>query len=249
LTIRIADERRRRILERARGAGHIEVTDLAQQLDVAAETVRRDLKVLEEHGLLRRTHGGAYPVESAGFESNLARRSASFVAEKRRIAEVTIDQLGDAETVFLDEGFTPQLVAEQLVALGRPLSVVTSSLTSAALLAASPALTVIVLGGRVRGHTLGAVDHWATSMLSDLVIDLAVLGANGLSTERGLSTPDPAVAAVKKTAVAVSRRRVFVGIHTKFGVSSFCRFAEVGDFEVLITDTLIPAHEATTYWS
>jgi DeoR/GlpR family transcriptional regulator of sugar metabolism len=247
LTIRIADERRRRILERARGAGHIEVTDLAHQLDVAAETVRRDLKVLEEHGLLRRTHGGAYPVESAGFESNLARRSASFVAEKRRIAEATIDQLGDAETVFLDEGFTPQLVAEQLVALGRPLSVVTSSLTSAALLAASPALTVIVLGGRVRGHTLGAVDHWATSMLSDLVIDLAVLGANGLSTERGLSTPDPAVAAVKKTAVAVSRRRVFVGIHTKFGVSSFCRFAEVGDFEVLITDTLIPAHEAHRY--
>lgn len=247
MVTKLSDERRRRILEQARGNGHIDVTDLAHQLDVAAETVRRDLRVLEEHGLLRRTHGGAYPVESAGYESTLARRSGSWVAEKRRIAAAAIDQLGDAETVYLDEGFTPQLVAEELVSVGRPLTVVTSSLVSASLLAGVPQLTVIVLGGRVRGQTLGTVDHWAIRMLSDLVIDLAVMGANGLSRDRGLTTPDPAVAAVKETVVGVSRRRIFVGIHTKFGVTSFCRFAAVSDFETLITDTTISVHEAHRY--
>lgn len=75
------EERRRLILAQARGSGHIAVTDIADELDVAAETVRRDLKVLEDHGLLRRTHGGAYPVEGAGFESNMAHRSESWVPE------------------------------------------------------------------------------------------------------------------------------------------------------------------------
>jgi len=59
------DDRRRLILEHARGTGHIEVAEIATRLDVAAETVRRDLKVLEEHGLVRRTHGGAYPTDEA----------------------------------------------------------------------------------------------------------------------------------------------------------------------------------------
>ncbi len=241
------EERRRLILAHARGSGHVAVTEIADELDVAAETVRRDLKMLEDHGLLRRTHGGAYPVEGAGFESNMAYRSESWVPEKRRIAAAAADQLGPAETVYLDEGFTPQLVAEELVTLGRPLTVVTSSLATAGILAASSAINVILLGGRVRGRTLATVDHWATAMLSDLVIDLAVMGANGLTRDRGLTVPDSAVAAVKAKAMAVSRRKVFVGIHTKFGVTSFCRFSDVSDFETLITDTTLTAHEAHRY--
>ena len=67
-----AEERQREIVAAARRAGSVDVADLADQLGVAKETVRRDLRVLESHGLLRRTHGGAYPVESAGFETTLA---------------------------------------------------------------------------------------------------------------------------------------------------------------------------------
>jgi len=84
-------------------------------------------------------------------------------------------------------------------------------------------------------------------MPSDLVIDLALMGANCLTRDRGLTVPDSAVAAVKADAMAVSRRRVFVGIHTKFGVTSFRRFADVSDFESLITDTALSAHEAHRY--
>lgn len=241
------EARRRLILAQVRGTGHVAVTDIADELEVAAETVRRDLKVLEGHGLLRRTHGGAYPVEGAGFETNMAYRSESWVPEKRRIAIAAAQQLGPAETVYLDEGYTPQLVAEELVGLGRSLTVVTSSLATAGILAASAAINVILLGGRVRSRTLATVDHWATAMLSDLVIDLAVMGANGLTRDRGLTVPESGVAAVKAKAMQVSRRRVFVGIHTKFGVTSFCRFADVADFESLITDTLLSAHEAHRY--
>jgi DeoR family fructose operon transcriptional repressor len=241
------DERRRLILDHARGSGYIEVTEVALRLDVAAETVRRDLKVLEEHGLVRRIHGGAYPVDGAGFETNMAHRSGHLVPEKRRIAAAAAQNLGDAETVYLDEGFTPQLVAEEIIKLHRPLTVVTSALTVAGMLAPVDGLSVILLGGRVRGRTLATLDHWAIAMLADLVIDVAILGTNGISRDRGLTTPEPAVSAVKKKVVEVSRRRMFVGVHTKFGVNSFCKFADVADFETLITDSGLSTFDAHRY--
>ena len=191
-------------------------------------------------------HGGAYPVESAGFETNMHQRTTSLVAERRRIAALAAECLEGAETVYIDEGVTPQFVAEALRHEG-PLTVVTSSLLTALALAQDPGVTVLMLGGRVRGRTMATVDHWATQMLDDLVIDLAYLGSNGISREHGLTTPDPAVAAVKGLVVQRSRRRVFVGLARKFGVSSFCRFADVRDFECLVTDTGLTTSEARRY--
>lgn len=241
-----ADERQRQILDRARADGRVDVASLASELEVAAETVRRDLRDLVERGVLQRVHGGAYPVESAGFESNIKHRSTSLVGEKRRIAAAAAQRLHGAETVYIDEGVTPQFVAEEL----RPeshLTVVTSSLLAAGALADTADVTVLLLGGRLRGRTLATVDHWALEMLDELVIDLAFLGANGISRDHGLTTPDPAVAAVKGKVVQRSRRRVFVGLHTKFGVASFCRFADISDFEVLVTDTGLSPGDARRY--
>jgi DeoR/GlpR family transcriptional regulator of sugar metabolism len=241
-----AGERQRRILARARSDGRVEVTEMATELRVAPETVRRDLRLLADHGLVRRTHGGACPVESAGFETGIHYRSASLVAEKRRIARTAAELLGDAETVFIDEGVTPRMVAESLPTT-RTLTVVTSSLPVARALGGSPAVTVLVLGGRLRGRTMGVVDHWATRMLGEMVIDLAYLGANGISREHGLTTPDPAVGAVKAQAVKAARRRVLVGVHTKFGVATFHKFAEVTDFEAIVTDSTLAPAEAHRY--
>ena len=241
-----AGDRQRQILIRARENGRVEVGTLAADLAVAEETVRRDLRELVGRGVLQRVHGGAYPVESAGFESNISHRSTSLVAEKRRIAATAAERLHGAETVYIDEGVTPQFVAEA-IRPESPIIVVTASLLAAGALADSPNMTVLLLGGRMRGRTLATVDHWALRMLDELVIDLAFLGANGISRDHGLTTPDPAVAAVKSAVVERSRRRVFVGVHTKFGASSFCRFAEISDFEVLVTDTGLSPGEARRF--
>lgn len=241
-----AEERRRRMLELARRAGGVEVEHLATELAVSRETVRRDLSVLEGHGLVRRTHGGAYPLESAGFETTLAFRTTQLVPEKSRIAVAAAGLVGDAETVFVDEGFTPKLVAEALPD-DRPLTIVTASLAVASTLAGRQHVTVLLLGGRVRGGTMATVDHWAVRMLSGFVVDLAFVGANGVSREHGLTTPDPAVRDVKAEAMRVSRRRVLIGVHTKFGLTSFCRFAGVGDVETIVTDTGLTAERAQRY--
>ncbi|MFF4188886.1 DeoR/GlpR family DNA-binding transcription regulator [Streptomyces sp. NPDC001691] len=241
-----AEERHHRLLTLARREGRVEVALAAVDFGVAPETIRRDLSELERRGLVRRTHGGAYPVESAGFETNLAQRVTRHVESKRRIAAEGVKLLGGAETVFVDEGYTPQILAS-LLPTDRPLTVLTASLSTAAAVADSAHITVLLLGGRVRARTLATVGPWAATMLAGFVIELAFLGSNGISREFGLTTPDPAVAEIKAKALAVSRRRVFMGHHSKFGASSFCRFAEISDFETIITDTGLSTAEAHRY--
>lgn len=124
---------------------------------------------------------------------------------------------------------------------------VTASLATAGALAEADNTSVLLLGGRVRPGTLATVDHWTTKMLAGFVIDLAYIGANGISREHGLTTPDPAVSEVKAQAIRASRRTVFAGVHTKFGAVSFCRFAEVTALETIVTSTLLPTAEAHRY--
>ncbi|MFJ2095410.1 DeoR/GlpR family DNA-binding transcription regulator [Streptomyces sp. NPDC087901] len=240
------NQRRRQLLELARSASGIEVMAVAADLKVTQETIRRDLRAMEEQGLVRRTHGGAHAVESSNFETTLASRTTRNVAQKNRIATAAAGLLGGAETVFIDEGYTPLLIAAALPR-NRSLTVVTNSLSVAHTLADAEKMTVLLLGGRVRTATLATVDNWASRMLAGLVIDLAYIGANGISREHGLTTPDPAVSEVKAQAVRGSRRRVFAGVHTKFGAVTFCRFADVRDVESIVTDTGLPAAEAQRY--
>lgn len=242
-----SDSRQRQIVEFARHRGRVEVPALAEELQVATETIRRDLKVLAGRRLLKRVHGGAIPLETVAFESGLEYRSQVDLAQKHRIAGAAAEQLHGAETVYLDEGFTPRLIAELLA--GQDLTVVTASLLAAEALAHSSTVTVLLLGGRMRGRTLATVDEWALERLRSLVIDVAFLGTNGIDLEHGLTTPDPAVAAVKHTAVRVATRRVLVAAHSKFDQTSFCRFAEVPDFQTIVTGTEFPAAQAHRYES
>lgn len=232
-------ERQRWIIEHARSLGRIDVPDAAGQLGVAVETVRRDLNLLEKRGLVRRVHGGAIPVEKLGYENALVARGESHRSEKARIAQAALDLLDDAESIFIDEGTTAAAFADALNP-SRPMTVVTNALPVATKLAANPLITVLILGGRVRGNSLGAVDHWATSMLSRMVLDLAVLGTNGATGKHGLTCPDSSVAAVKSTAVASSRRRIVLADHSKLGVDSSIKFADLHELDALITEKGVP---------
>jgi DeoR family transcriptional regulator, fructose operon transcriptional repressor len=166
----------------------VDVAAIADELDVTTGTVRRDLKVLERHGLLRRVHGGAIPVERLGFEPALAARNTVLTAEKERIAKAALAELPSEGSVLLDAGTTTARLAEALP-LDRELVVVTNGLPIAMSLSTRPNVTVLLVGGRVRGRTLAAVDSWAMHALADIYVDVAFMGTNGISSERGLTPP------------------------------------------------------------
>ncbi|WP_129669794.1 DeoR/GlpR family DNA-binding transcription regulator [Phytoactinopolyspora endophytica] len=231
-----AAERQQLILERVRAVGRVDVSGLASSLDVTAETVRRDLKVLERHGVLRRVHGGAVPVERLGFEPGVADRTDRLVSEKERIAKAAVAELPDDGAILLDAGTTTSRLAEQLP-FDRELRVVTNSLTIAGIVASHANLTLYMVGGRIRGLTLAGVGDWPVRALAEVFVDVAFLGTNGLSVRRGLTTADQTEAAVKHAMVASARRSVVLADHTKIGTDHFAHVAPIGDIDTVITDT------------
>src|SRR3954451_7435533 len=148
-----AEERQQEILRRTRDAGRVDVVTLAEDFGVTMETIRRDLTVLERAGTLRRVHGGAIPVERLGFEPGLAARDAVLTAEKERIAKAALAELPAEGSILLGARTTTARFAEVLP-LDRELIVLTNGLPIAMSLSARPNLTVLLIGGRVRGRTL-----------------------------------------------------------------------------------------------
>ncbi|WP_154793517.1 DeoR/GlpR family DNA-binding transcription regulator [Occultella kanbiaonis] len=238
--------RRTELLALVRREGRLDVGPTAARLGVTQETLRRDLLAMERSGLVRRTYGAAFPVESGRLEAKYEVRKSRNVEEKRRIADAAAALVGPAQTVYIDDGYLPSLVAQRLTS-ERPVTVVTSSLPTAMAVAERPGVEVLLVGGRVRGSAFSTVEHGRDSLLERLRIDVAFMSAGGISPERGLTTTDPAVAAVKTAAMAASARRIFIGTHAKFGMTAFVRFADVHEFEALVTGTEVPAHRTARY--
>lgn len=234
------EQRQRQIAALAREHGRVEVSHLAELLDVTTETIRRDLTRLERLGELRRVHGGAIPLDRLGFEPGIDTRAATMTAEKERIAKAAVQEVPEAGTILLDAGTTTLQLATALPT-DRELTVVTNALDIARLLSARDNITLLMVGGRIRGRTLAAVDAWAAAMLRELYVDVAFMAANGISVERGLTTPDSTEAEAKRLMIAAARRTVLLADHTKVGNDTLVRFADLDRVDTLITDTGLDA--------
>ena len=233
-----AEERQAAIVGRARVAGRVEVAELAEIFDVTPETVRRDLTSLERSGLLRRVHGGAIMIDLTGFEPALSVRETVNTREKQAIAQAALDLVPEQGAIALDAGSSTYRLAE-LIPAGRTLTVVTNSLPIASLLSGRGSLEVHLVGGRVRERTLATVDATALAYLRGIYVDVAFLGMNGFSLERGLTTPDSAEAAVKAAFVTSARRCVLLADHTKYGVDHFAHVADLAQIDTIVTDSAL----------
>ena len=192
-----ADERQRQILIRARADGRVEVGGLAADLAVAEETVRRDLRELVGRGVLQRVHGGAYPVESAGFETHARHRTASTRyrrsdGSRRRPPSGCTVPRRSSSTRGSPRSSSPRRCPGDRDHRGHGLAARRRRAGRDATTSPCCCWAGGCAGAPWRPSTTGPCGCSA-----DLVIDLAFLGANGISREHGLTTPDPAVAAVK----------------------------------------------------
>ncbi len=241
-----AHERRQEIVARARRTGRVAVTELAQTLAVTSETIRRDLSQLEQAGLLRRVHGGALPVDRQSLEPEVLERALTMVSEKRRIAERALEEVPRAGTIFLDAGTTTGVLADVLPP-GRNLTVVTHSLSIALTLAGRSGYTVLTLGGELRGATLATVGPWAEGRLRAMHTDVAFVATNGLSVARGLTTPNPVEAEIKRLIIQTARRVVLLSDHTKINRDFFEVFGGTSDVDLLISDVGLDADSASEF--
>ena len=234
------EDRHSRIVEQVRGAGRVLVTELAERFDVTPETIRRDLTALDRCGSLRKVHGGAIPAPALP-ETGVTQREQVNTSAKQAIARAALEWLGPepGTTLLVDAGTTTGAFA-RLLPTESNLTIITNSVLTAASLAAAGQTRVRILGGQLRGLTQAAVGPEAVEALSTLRVDVAVLGANGLSAAHGLSTPDPDEATVKRAMVRSARQVVALVDSTKIGQEHLVSFASLDDVDLLVTDVELP---------
>ena len=236
-----ATERHREIVALLRERDRVSVAGLAQQFGVTTETIRRDLELLDERGLVQRVHGGAVPrFPDFVAESGLHERQGLNPTLKQAIAERALAYLpSSGGSILLDSGTTTGTLA-LLLPEGEAPTIITNSVSIATLLSAREVAEVVLLGGRVRGLTQSIVGMQALESLGRLRVDVTFLGANGFSVEHGFSTPDAAEAAVKRAMIRAARQVVALVDSSKLGNESLHSFARLGDVDVLITDSRLP---------
>ena len=232
------EERQRKILELLREAGKVSVESLCDLFHVSAPTIRADLGALEQRHLLRRTHGGAIPVETTLYEPSFLEREQSQTEEKRRIGRMAAMRVQDHETVLLDAGTTIHEIARHLRER-RGLTVVTNSLPAAFDLAESGSVNVVLIGGQVHAERRATLGPLATEFLRDMHVDRAFIGVNGVSEESGWTVVDFDAVQVKRAMMARAREVVVVADHSKLGEATFASIGPLNSAHVLITDTPI----------
>ncbi|QGU02205.1 Glycerol-3-phosphate regulon repressor [Corynebacterium kalinowskii] len=239
-----AEERRRQIASLTAIEGRVNVTDLAQKFDVTAETVRRDLAVLAQDGIIHRVHGGAVATQSfLTTEFSLDARYKSASDAKMAIARAALEFLPDRNGgIFLDAGTTisafADLLAEQHNA--RQWSIVTNCLSIALGLANHGIDEVQLLGGTVRAITQAVVGDTALRTLALMRAEVAFIGTNALTLDHGLSTADSQEAAVKRAMITNAQQVVVLCDSTKLGNDYLVSFAGIDDIDVVITDSNAP---------
>jgi len=236
-----AEERRRNILEMVELRDKVTVTGLCEMFGLSGATIRNDLRQLHSSGLLIRTHGGAVRKTKAGFELNAGQRKVQDVAAKRAIAARAVELIEDGDRIVLDTGTTTLELAKRL-GRAQNLAILTNDLEIALSLEEVEGVETILLGGRLRRGFRCTVGASTVAALGEFVVDKAFLGVNGLSLQRGATTPDLQQAQTKQAMIAAAKKSVLLCDHSKLDKACFARFAAIDEIDVLVTDAIEGAY-------
>lgn len=226
--------RRGDILRLLGGATPVKVSELAGQLGVSAVTLRRDLRSLEEEGLIKRTHGGAVLLFEAGEElpHELAREVRK--EQKEWIARAASSLVGHGDSIIVDAGTTTASFVRALRGK-RDLKIVTNSLWVVEA-AARENWTVLCPGGVVRNKSLAFVGTAAEQGLANLRVGTMFLAFNALCRDGWFYSLDSFSVSMKQAMLACASRVVALGDSSKIMKEGLIRLAPLSAVEILVTD-------------
>jgi DeoR family transcriptional regulator, fructose operon transcriptional repressor len=232
----LPDERRARILRALDTAGTLSTEELANELQVSGETIRRDLIRLDHQRQLRRVHGGAMAASTIrGEEAPYAQRAEADTNAKRQIGELATSLVSPGQTLILDVGTTVLAVARALPPAFHG-TVLTCSLLAAAELAGRPGVEVLVAAGRVRGGDLAISNSLTVQFFNDVRADIAFLGTGGISAEHGLTDFYIDEIATRRVIIANSNAAYALADASKLGSVAPHHVCELNQITAIITD-------------
>lgn len=229
-------ERHEAIVEAVTSGQVVSTDELVRRLGVSAETVRRDLALLEDRGAIRRVHGGAATVSDRRvIEPSFTERSIIRHQAKAQLGRLAAQLLQDGQTVVLDIGTTAVAVAQ---AIPRSFSgtVITPSLPVAVELADRPGIEVLVAGGRLRPGDLACSNAHTKLFFEGIYADIAFLGSGGVDARAGLTDFHLDEIDVRRTIIANSARSYILADSSKLDQVAPYRVCGLDAVDGLITD-------------
>jgi DeoR/GlpR family transcriptional regulator of sugar metabolism len=237
----LAPQRQQAILAQIRRAGGVRVADLVAEFSVSDMTIRRDLEVLAERGLVLKVHGGATaPPAGAADEPGFAAKAERQRDEKLAIANLAADLVLPGSAIALSAGTTTVRLAQRLIDVPG-LTVVTNSIPVAEVFyrGGRPDQTVVLTGGS-RTPSDALVGPLAVAALRDLHVDQLFLGVHGFSIAAGLTTPNLLEAETNRALIAATQRVVVLADHTKWNTIGIASIVPLSKVDLLITDSGLP---------
>jgi DeoR family transcriptional regulator, galactitol utilization operon repressor len=232
-------ERRNKIVDLVNAQGSVLVIDLSNTFGISEVTIRADLRLLEEKGLVTRFHGGAakpgtHMMESDNQEVTLEDRYKLASDPKKRIAQAATGMIEEGMTVILDSGSTTMLIAEALVKKAN-ITVITNSLPAAFTLSDNKDITLVVCGGTVRHKTHSMHGTIAERSLQGICADLMFVGADGIDTTNGITTFNEGYS-ISGVMAAAAHKVVAVLDASKFNRRGFNQVLPMDKIDCVITD-------------
>jgi DeoR/GlpR family transcriptional regulator of sugar metabolism len=236
-------KRRSTILEELSRNRSVRVADLSISLGVSEVSIRRDLQVMEEEGLLKRVHGGAVTLQSASPASPHALRLDAERERKERIGRAAAAMVSRGESLIFDSGSTPLQVARYLdkgLLNSGNLTAVTAHLPVVRQLGQWPGVHLILLGG-IYVHTYEVlVGPQTVEQLKGLHVDKMFLGTDGMTLSHGFTTANVLEAEVDRAMVQAATEVIVVSDSSKIGGIGLATIMPVNGIDKLITDTDAP---------
>lgn len=234
----LARQRQTLILEQVREHGAVRVADLVTTLGVSDMTIRRDLELLHERGLLEKVHGGAAAIEGSSlFEPGFTVKSSLMQSEKAAIAATAASLVEPGTAIAISAGTTTFALGRGLVDVPG-LTVLTNSVPVADALYRDgrPDQTVILSGG-VRTPSDALVGPFAVEVIRSLHVDMVFMGTHGIDPRSGFTTPNILEAETNRALIEAGRRLIVLADHTKWGIVGISSVARLEEADTIITDS------------
>jgi DeoR/GlpR family transcriptional regulator of sugar metabolism len=233
----LARQRQTLILERVREQGGVRVTDLVRELGVSDMTVRRDLELLHDRGLVEKVHGGAAAIEGSSlFEPGFTAKSALMETEKGLIAASATSLVTPGTAIAISAGTTTFALARRLIDIPG-LTVLTNSVPVADVLYKhGRSDQTVILSGGVRTPSDALVGPFAIEVIRSLHVDSVFMGSHGMDVRFGFTTPNILEAETNRALIAAGRRLIILADHTKWGIIGISSVARLEDTDTVISD-------------
>jgi len=234
-------ERHNRIIENLNKNGIVRVSQLSKELGTTVVTIRHDLDILEQEGLLMRIQGGAVPPESNSQFADFAQRKQVNQEKKHQIAAAAAALVNDGDTLFINSGSTAFYLSQQLKQR-KNISIVTNSLHVAKEMGSTPSFRVILLGGNINAQFAFTSGDDTTSQLGRYRADHAFLSVDGICPDGRITTYHSDEAAVCRLMMERARSTIVIADYTKIGKEGFTYISDVQQMNTLVTDSQADPH-------